>query len=149
MTMYALACILALSQQVASESIQTTCGQIRNWYTGADTPCCERLGGTPSDMLSIDLPPRERATLHLQGKTRPLPFASITIPHAVAWDHTNTTAVVTIPSIAYLSAFIGRMESIDPYLFYPQIPTLTLYHDPSLDITGLVPNWMPYTAFNP
>jgi len=126
--------------------LQATCGDVKHWYNHAGVQsCCTRQGGRPTDTVSIPVPLQEGATITFEGKTRPLP--SVHTPHSIAWDVTNTTAFVTIPDIFTLSAYLGRLATLDASLFFPRTPFIALHVTADRDTVGLVPQGVPFSTF--
>ena len=135
-----------LLAMASTDVLRTTCGEVKHWYNHAGVQsCCVRQGGRPTDVVDIPLPPQEGATIVFEGKARPLP--NVHTPHSVEWDVTNTTALVTVPDVFTLSAYLGRLATLDATLFFPRTPFIALHVASGRDTTGLVPQGLPFATF--
>lgn len=138
--------VLFLVAVGAETTMRTTCADVKRWYNtaGVSGPCCARAGGHPKDAVDIPCVDGERAVIHFEGKSRST-FPQIHhLHHTVRWDMTNTTAVVTIPDLNTVGAFLGRAAALNAHLFAPKMPLMILYA--SRDTSGLVPNGVPYVT---
>lgn len=137
--------VLFLVAVGAETTMRTTCADVKRWYNtaGVSGPCCARAGGRPTDAVDVPYVEGERAVIVFEGKSRTT-FPQIHLPHSVRWDTTNTTAVVTIPDLYTVSAFLGRAAALNAHLFAPKMPLMILYA--SRDTSGLVPNGVPYVT---